>query len=658
MTAKGRTDRIRNEDRKAAHHHLLVAAALAVALAVFAFDLLSNLDGAIAVLQIATILLVAPLGRRFVVAAGCGAALLAAIAFVAGHAGHISEGALSRFGVSLIAILITTLLSLRDRSSRTTLSEQARLLELSHDTVVIRDPHDAIVYWNDGAEELYGWTREEAIGRRCSELLQCVFPRQEVDAALAREGQWSGEIKRTRRDGTQIVLASRWLLRRDPEGRAVGVIESSADMTEQLRADAEREVSERRFRTIFETAGFAAWESDWTEAMRIGLEGAPRDETLEAWLVDRPDRIQQGTAAAVIRNANQAAADLFDVASREDLVGANLCGRYAPDGLAAFAHIVSRLVRGETSVDAETRLVTLSGRIADIVLRVSVLPEGKDWSHMLVMAYDVTERNEARTRLEQMSAELAHAGRVSMLGQLAASIAHEVNQPLTAIVNYGKSGGRWLNRPEPDLGEVQACLDKIVAGASRAAAVIDRVRGLARKAAPQSDALDLAELADDAIAFVQSEARSARVAIRRDLRPAPAVTGDRVQVQQVLVNLLMNGIQAMRDTTDRPRELTIRVEPQTDATVRVAVRDRGTGFAPDGAARLFEPFFTTKSDGMGMGLSICRSIIEAQGGSISAANNEGPGATVAFTLPVAGREAGDAGGKAGSPGETPYLNMI
>jgi PAS domain S-box-containing protein len=614
---------------------LLVLLALAAALCVFAIDYLSRLDGAIAVLHVAVILLVAPLGRRAVILAGLGTALLTVVAFLGGHLAHPSEGALSRLVVSLVAIAITMLLSLRDRSTRTTLGEQARILELSHDTVIIRDRDEAILHWNDGAERLYGWSHQEVLGEPCNTLLRSSFPSAEVAAALESVGHWSGEVIRTRRDGTRLVLASRWLLRRDPEGRPIGVIESSADVTEQRRADVERHASEERYRTIFEAAGFAIWESDWTSTMAIATEDAPSDEPLEPWLAERPERVLTAIGNAVIRNGNQAAVELFGATSKEDLVGENLCGRYLPESTPEFANIIAALAGGAGTAETETRLQTLNGRAADVVLRVTLLPGYEGWSHMLVMAFDVTERNEARARLEQTSAELAHAARVSMLGQLAASIAHEVNQPLTAIINYGKSARRWLARPEPDLAELSECLDKIISNATRAGDVIGRVRSLARKAAPQAGPLDLDDLIEDAIALIQHEARAVDVLIHRSGMADSAVVGDRIQIQQVLVNLLMNGIQAMCDIEMRKRVLRVSVDASLPGHVRVAVQDCGTGFPDGGATRIFEPFFTTKREGMGMGLSICRSIIEAQGGRIEASNNAGAGATVAFTLPAA-----------------------
>lgn len=615
----------------------LIWVASALALAIFSIDFFSRLEGAIAVLYIAVVLLVAPLGRRFVLISGIGTAVLTTIAFAAGHFVGLSEGAIFRYGVSLIAVAITTVLSLRDRSTRTTLSEQARILELSHDTVIIRDSDDVILYWNDGAEQLYGWTRREAIGRRCQTLLRCDFPEPEIKADLNRCGQWSGEITRVRRDGTRLVLASRWLLRRDPEGRTIGMIESSADLTDQRRANAERLASEERFRTMFETAGFATWVSDWSQTLRMAMDGCGEPDKLEDWLLARPELIKDAIRKAVIRNANVEAASLFQAPSPSNLIGANLCGRYLPDGMRAFAHILTKLAGGADCVESETRLVTLEGRVVDVVLRVTLLPEGERWSNMLVMAFDVTERNEARARLEQTMAELAHAGRVSILGQLAASIAHEVNQPLTAIINYGKSAKRWLSRPEPEIDELTECLERIVASGVRAAEVISRVRSLARKEVPRSEPLNVSELVEDALNLFQREARAADVVLRYVELEAdlPPVMGDRVQIQQVLANLLMNGVQAMRGPAWESRELTVATELTSDGAVRVSVRDHGPGFAVDAIDRVFEPFYTTKSDGMGMGLSICRSIVEAQGGQMMASNNGGAGATVAFTLPTA-----------------------
>jgi len=614
---------------------LLLLAAGTVALIIFAADLLSPLQGAVAVLYIIVVLLVAQArGRAAVMAAGAGCIILSLIAFAVGHLGAPVDSAIIRLSVSIVAILAATLLSLRDHSARTTLAEQARILELGHDTVIIRDANDVILYWNEGAERLYGWTRHEAVGQRCNDLLGCEFPAETVSAALEGHGHWSGELLRTRRDGSRMVLTSRWLLRRDPNGQGIGVIESSADITEQMRADAERLASEQRYATIFNAAGFAIWESDWSATRRFLFEEMPPESDPLTWLEAHPHIARACVNKAVIGDVNQAALEMFGAANKAELIGRSVIADYTVETEPVLARIVAALATDSDTVEAEVRYLTAAGSPIDTVLRIRVLPEGAPWSRVLMMALDVTERNQARANLEKTSAELAHAVRISTLGQLAASIAHEVNQPLTAIINYGKSGIRWLGRDIPNTPEATACLQHIVSNGSRAADVIARVRSMARKGTPEAESLDPVEVIEEGLALVAREARAANVGI--SLASDDSVTeivGDKVQIQQVLVNLLMNGIQSMRTVEDRPRDLIVKLGAAADGLARIGVTDSGTGIAGEPAS-IFEPFFTTKADGMGMGLSISKSIVEAQGGRIEASNNAEHGATIAFTLPT------------------------
>ena len=253
---------------------------------------------------------------------------------------------------------------------------------------------------------------------------------------------------------------------------------------------------------------------------------------------------------------------------------------------------------------------------------------------------DVTATKQAEERLHKAQTELAHVSRVTMLGEMTASISHEVNQPLAAVVNAAGACLRWLDGTPPNLEEARRAAGWIIKEGNRAAEVIRRVRSLAKNAAPQKDPLDINGIIDEVMGLVQRELATRRVRCRLELAPAlPIVLADRVQLQQVIINLVMNGVEAMQPVADRPHELIIRSYQDEAQRLVVDVTDSGVGISADNADKLFNAFFTTKSGGMGMGLSICRSIIEAHGGRLSAANHAGPGARFQFMLPSYQEEA-------------------
>jgi len=259
----------------------------------------------------------------------------------------------------------------------------------------------------------------------------------------------------------------------------------------------------------------------------------------------------------------------------------------------------------------------------------------------VVFVIDMTDRKRAEEKLRaseqrflDAQMELAHVTRVTTLGELTASISHEVNQPLAAVVNAAGACLRWLDGGTPNLDEARRALDWIIKEGNRASEVIRRVRALVNKTDIEKVPLDVNDIVREAIALVQREMDSHRVSLRMELALAlPMILADRVQLQQVIINLVMNGIEAMQSVTDRPRELVIRSQ-QAETGVLVTVIDTGVGIFAENADRLFNAFFTTKSSGMGMGLSICRSIVEAHGGRLWVTANVPHGATFQFTLPV------------------------
>jgi two-component system, LuxR family, sensor kinase FixL len=267
---------------------------------------------------------------------------------------------------------------------------------------------------------------------------------------------------------------------------------------------------------------------------------------------------------------------------------------------------------------------------------------GRAASAILETIADIPEGKRALATFEKQR-ELAHAARVSMLGELSASIAHEVNQPLTAITIIAEATQHYLAQDPPKVNEARVLVDRIVSSVDSASNVIRSIRALSKKVTPDVVRLDINEVIEETVPLVRSQAIDHGVSMRLDLGPKlPEILADRIHVQQVVINLIINAIDAMKTVTDRARELMVRSQLYEGSYVLVAVEDTGVGIEPHNVNRLFDAFFTTKPDGMGMGLSICRSIIEAHSGRIWASANAKSGAIIQFTLPRA-----DAGATSG-----------
>jgi PAS domain S-box-containing protein len=308
--------------------------------------------------------------------------------------------------------------------------------------------------------------------------------------------------------------------------------------------------------------------------------------------------------------------------------------RIHPDDRERVQQTHRRASRDGKDFEHEYRLLMPDGSVKYVQATAHAVTDASDGIEFVGAVTDVTARKRAAAELHEAQANLGRVTRATALGQLTASIAHEVNQPLAAVVINAAACLRWLDRDPPDLKEVHDTLQSIIKDGNRASEVIQRIRALVTRTTEQKTSLDLNEAINEVIRLVHHELFRHRVSLRLDLSPAlPPVVADRVQLQQVILNLLINGVEAMQPVTDRPRELVIQTR-QEDAQALVTVRDCGIGIAAGAADRLFDAFFTTKSNGMGMGLSICRSIVEAHGGQLSASGNAGPGATFQFTLPL------------------------
>lgn len=247
---------------------------------------------------------------------------------------------------------------------------------------------------------------------------------------------------------------------------------------------------------------------------------------------------------------------------------------------------------------------------------------------------EISERKRAEEAVHTTQADLAHLTRLMTMSELATSIAHEVNQPLAAIVTNGAAGVRWLGGEPPNLERAHDSLIRIISEGNRASEIIKRIRALSRKTSPQKALLDMNEVIQEVLALLGTELGKNHVAVTRELTPGlPRVMGDRIQLQQVVLNLTMNAIEAMQGVSSRTLRMMSGITERGE--VLVAVRDSGSGLYTASLDHVFEAFYTTKADGVGMGLSISRTIVEAHGGRLWASANDGPGATFQFTLPTA-----------------------
>jgi PAS domain S-box-containing protein len=479
------------------------------------------------------------------------------------------------------------------------LRQRADLLDLTHDTIFARDMNDVITYWNRGAEELYGWSRAEAIGKISHELTQTIFPAplEEINQTLLRTGRWEGELIHAKRDGTKVVVASRWSLQRNESGQPIAILETNNNITERKRAE----------ETLRERASLL-------------------DLTHDTILVrDMNDAITYW---------NRGAAESYGWTSHETIgqVTHSLLHTVFQEPLERINAELLATGRWEGELMHTKR----DGTQVVVASRWSLLKDDQGNAHAILETNnDITERKHAEDALRKTQAELAHVGRVTTMGELTSSIAHEVNQPLAAIVTHGNACLRWLSNNPPNVEEAKQSAARIVKDGHRASEVVGRIRAFFKKATPEKVEVNINSLIEDVISIVQGELRSNRVQLRTDFTSdLPPVISDPIQLQQVLVNLIINGIEAMSTIPGR-RELVIKSQRYDSGYVLVAVQDSGPGFDEQQTAQLFNAFFTTKPAGLGMGLSISRTTIEAYGGRLWATHNDGAGATFQFTLPTA-----------------------
>jgi PAS domain S-box-containing protein len=405
-----------------------------------------------------------------------------------------------------------------------------------------------------------------------------------------------------------------WHPLRAPDGSIVGINVVAEEITERKRAEAALVASEARYRDLTRTL-----------EQRVEAQARERDRT---WKVSQ-DLLVVADSNGTYLSVNPAWTTVLGW-SESELIGKTGEWMIHPDDLERTNRQVASLAAGGKTLHFENRLVHRSG-----TYRWLSWTGVSDRGQIYAAGRDITELRSAHDELHRSREEVARVNRQTTMAAMAASIAHEINQPLSAIITNGSAGLRWLARAEPDLDEARKVLNRVIEDAHRTGEVIASVRSMFGKDHRDKSHLNVNDLICHVLSLVNGEAENQKVVVQLELdERAPDVLGDRTQLQQVLLNLFNNAIEAMNSVVDRQRILAVRSKFNDTSGLMISVSDSGPGIDPQNTERIFDPFFTTKTNGMGMGLSICRSIIEEHHGRLRAAPGIPHGCIFSITLPA------------------------
>ena len=500
----------------------------------------------------------------------------------------------------------------REHAENTVLEieQHARMIvESALDAVVGMDADGIITSWNKQAEEIFGWPRSEAVGRRMSETIIPMQYRSSHERGLLhflRTGQGPIlnqriEITAIRRDSSEFPVE----LTVTPlkSGDTWSFSSFVRDISDRKRSEEQLRTSEMNLRRMSETI---------------------------------PEMLWSATADGAIDYCNARVLDYTGL-SYGEIQGTGWMKTIHPDDADGIARAWTDSVESGNPFQFEFRCLRASDGMYRWCVSSALPLRASDggilkWYGTVV---DFHDRRQAQEDLRSTQAELAHVNRVMTMGELTASIAHEVNQPLAAIIASGDSCTAWLVSEPPNLAKARAAASRMIQAATQASEIVQRVRAMFKKIPSVATSVDMNELIEETISFAHHEAQRKNVSLRADLGSGlPTVDGDRVQLEQVILNLMMNGIESMASLDRQPKQILIRSALPNPGELLVSVADTGPGIDAVHANRLFAPFFTTKPQGIGMGLPICRSIIEAHGGRLWAENNDSGGAVFYFMLPI------------------------
>jgi PAS domain S-box-containing protein len=516
-------------------------------------------------------------------------------------------------------------------------------LDLVEESVAVFDLDLYVKTWNAGAERLYEWRRDEVIGGPIQAFVRCA-PSEPLAVILAKvraTGTWRGEFTRTTKNGAAVVVRAIWSLRKDNDGAALDIVETSRDITEVRRTQealtriqSTHERSERRYRDVFHFLPVALLQLDAREAVGVLKElRASGVEDLSGHLKRHPQVLTRLLEGLKIVEVNRRTVEMFRARSPEEFSGS--VARYWTEFSEPVREAMAARYSGKNGFEALVKIRAHDGTMLDALFFAAFGPVTGEQHVSLCGFIDVSDRVKAQEMLAKVQAEIAHAARVSLLGELTASIAHEVGQPLTAIEANTQATLLWVDQVPPNIKEIRDLGASTAVQVQRAADIIHRIRSMAVRIDPVYEYIEVNPVIQDSLLFLRNELR--RNQIETSLRLGdhlPKILGDRVQLQQVIVNLSVNAIQSMASINGTPRELRITSAESSDGTILIEIEDSGTGIEDGALGRLFESFFTTKSSGMGIGLRICRSIIDAHGGRIFAANRTDRAGGARFSIVV------------------------
>ena len=483
------------------------------------------------------------------------------------------------------------------------LAKLAAIVESSDDAIISKDLNGVITSWNAGAQRMFGYAEAEVVGQPMAIIIPPDLRNEETQILQQlREG---GHLRhyetiRVAKHGMRVDVSLTVSPMKDSEGRVVGISKIARDITERKRAEKALRESEDRYRDLVEHSQDLLCTHDLAGKL---LSANPAPARILGYEV----------------------AELLEIPMRELI---------APEYREQFDAYLARIKTVGTDKGLMA-VITRTGERRIWEYSNTLRTEGVPSSIVRGMARDVTERKRAERALQELQTTLTRVTRIAVMGELTASIAHEINQPLAAVATNASAATHWLALQPPNLDEAREAVSRTIQEANRASGVIERIRALLQKVPPQLRPLDENEVIREVLLLAESELlRGGVIAKTKLAADVPAVLGDRVQLQQVMMNLVLNAIDAMSMIADRQRELVVKSSKHPDG-VLIQVQDSGIGLDPGQADRIFERFFTTKAEGIGVGLSISRSIVEAHGGTLWATPGSPHGAVFQFILPKA-----------------------